>query len=350
MLIGELYLNGSAVAYPDRRISVSMALSRGLVHDFDDTIGNPEVPVFDVDCDGAVADLAVDALRETLTSTGADASDVGLLLHCGWWHQGFDMWSAAHYVAHQTGAVAALPVNISQGCNAPMAAVELVSRSMLSDRKITAAAVTTSDAMQAPQLDRWNLNYGCVHGDAGTAALVSREAADGNSFRILSIASSAAPELEEMNRSGHVPTPGPAMRQGGLLDLKSAKKAYLTEFGLEHFTRLARESLTGCVREALDDAGLSGAEDRIRAVAVPRLSRKIFDTVYRPQLAPFFGDDKLLWHGGRTAHLGVADVGANIADVYKEQNLRPDDVVVIVNAGGGYTWSCLVLEMTPWTS
>jgi 3-oxoacyl-[acyl-carrier-protein] synthase-3 len=343
MLIDSLYLNGCSVVYPETRISVSEALSEGLVHDFDDTIGNPSVPVFDGG--NPVADLAVEALRHTLKSAGTDAPDVGLLLHCAWWHQGYDMWSAAHYVAHQTGALDALPVNVSQGCNAPMAALDLVSRSMLSDRTIKAAAVTASDAMQGPQLDRWNLNYGCVHGDAGTAMLVSREAAQSNSFRIVSIASSAAPELEEMNRSGHPPTPGPGLREGGTLDLKSAKKAYLSQFGLEHFTRLASECLTGCVREALDDAGLSGTEDRIRAVAVPRLSEKIFDTVYRPRLSPFFGDRKLLWHGGRTAHLGVADVGANIAELYEEQDLRAGDLVVIVNAGGGYTWSCLLLEL-----
>jgi 3-oxoacyl-[acyl-carrier-protein] synthase-3 len=343
MLIDSLYLNGCTVSYPETRIPVSQALEKGLVRDFDETIGNPDVPVFD---NGRpAADLAVDALRETLKWAGADASDVGLVLHCGWWHQGFDIWSAAHYVAHQTGALNALPMNISQGCNAPMAALELATRAMLADPAIKVAAVTASDAMLPPQVDRWNLNYGCVHGDAGTAMLVSREAAAVNSFKIVSVASSAAPELEEMNRSGYDPTPGPAMREDGTVDLKAAKKAYLAQYGIEGFTGRSRESLTACVRESLEDAGLTGAEDRIRAVAVPRLSGKIFETVYRPQLSPFFGEEKLMWWGGRTAHLGVADVGANIADIYEEQDLRPGDLCVIVNAGGGYTWTSLVLEL-----
>lgn len=343
MLIGSLYLNGCTVAYPATRIPVSEALAQGLVRDFDETIGNPDVPVFE---GGApVADLAVDALQGALKSADVDASDLGLLLHCGWWHQGFDIWSAAHYVAHRTGALNSLPMSISQGCNAPMAALELVTRAMLADDAIRAAAVTVSDAMLLPQVDRWNLNYGCVHGDAGTAMLVAREPAASNSFRIVSLASRAAPELEEMNRSGYEPTPGPALREGGKVDLKAAKKAYLTQYGIEGFTGRANASLTGCVQAALDDAGLTGAEDRIRAVAVPRLSGKIFETVYRPQLSPFFGDEKLVWQGGRTAHLGVADVGANIADVYLEQDLQPGDLCVVVNAGGGYTWSCLVLEL-----
>ncbi|WP_329120885.1 ketoacyl-ACP synthase III family protein [Streptomyces sp. NBC_01465] len=343
MLIDNLYLNGCTVAYPDTRISVSDALAQGLVRDFDEAIGNPDVPVFD--SARPVADLAVEALHGALKAAQAEPSDVGLLFHCGWWHQGFDIWSAAHYVAHRTEALGALPVNLSQGCNAPMAALELAGRAMLADPSIKTAAVTVSDAMQEPQVDRWNLNYGCVHGDAGTALLVAREPAAHTSFRIVSLSSRAAPELEEMNRFAYDPTPGPALRAGGKVDLKAAKKAYLTEYGIERFARRSRESLNGCVREALDDAGLTGAEERIRAVAVPRLSGKIFETVYRPQLAPFFGADKLVWHGGRTAHLGVADVGANIADLYAEQDLQPGDVVVIVNAGGGYTWSCLVLEL-----
>lgn len=344
MLINGLYLNGCTVSYPDTRISVSDAAEQGLIRDVDEAIGNPDVPVFD--SRRPVADMAVDALRGALKTSDTEPSDVGLLFHCGWWHQGFDIWSAAHYVAHQTGALGALPVNLSQGCNAPMAALELTTRALLSDRSAKAAAVTVSDAMQAPQIDRWNLNYGCVHGDAGTAMLVAREPADRNSFKILSMASSAAPELEEMNRFGYEATPGPALRAGGKVDLKAAKKAYLKEYGIENFAHRSRTSLTGCVQEALDDAGLSGHEERIRAVAVPRLSRKIFETVYHTQLSPFFGDENLVWHGGRTAHLGVADVGANIVDVHDEQGMHPGDICVIVNAGGGYTWSCLVLELT----
>jgi len=338
-----LYLNGNTVSYPGTRVPVSEALAQGLVHDFDETIGNPDVPVFDSGL--PVADLAVDALKGALKSAGSNASDVGLLLHCSWWHQGFDIWSAAHYVAHQTGALGAMPMNLSQGCNAPMAALELAARAMMSDGSIGTAAVTAADAMQAPKVDRWNLNYGCVHGDAGTALLLGREPAASNSFKVLSVASSAAPELEEMNRFGYDPTPGPALREGGKVDLKAAKKAYLTEYGIERFAGRSRESLTGSVQRALEDAGLTGSEERIRAVGVPRLSGKIFETVYRPQLTPFFGAEKLLWHGGRTAHLGVADVGANIADIHEEQGLRPGDVCVVVNAGGGYTWSCLVLEL-----
>ncbi len=342
MRIDGLYLNGCATAYPATRVPLSLAVEQGLLHDADESLGDPQVPVHDED--RPAADLAVDALEQTLKETGADPREIDLLLHCGWWHQGWDIWSAAHYVAHRTDALGALPVNLSQGCNAPMAALELATRSMLADPGIRTAAVTASDAMLAPRVDRWNLNYGCVHGDAGTALLVQRGPAAGNSFRILSVASTAAPELEEMNRSGLPPTSGPALRGDGTVDLKAAKKAYLTQYGIQGFTSRSGASLTACVGRALEDAGLTGAEERIRTVTVPRLSRKIFDQVYRPLLGPFFGEHKLRWQGGESAHLGVADVGANIADTHARGELNPGEVTVVVNAGGGYTWSCLVLE------
>jgi 3-oxoacyl-[acyl-carrier-protein] synthase-3 len=342
MFVGDLYLNGNSVSYPATRVPVADALAQGLVHDFDETIGNPAVPVFDES--SPAADLAVDALRRSLKSSGADGSDIDLLIHCGWWHQGYDIWSAAHYVAHQTGALGAVPMNLSQGCNAPMAALELTVRSMRADSAIGIGAVTAADAMRFPQVDRWNLNYGCVHGDAGTAMLVSRDPAADNAFRVISIASRAAPELEAMNRAGYTPTPGPALRDGGRVDLKAAKKAYLTEFGMAGFVERSREALTGCVRQALQEAGLDGREDRIRVVSVPRLSGKIFATVYQAHLSQFFGAEKVVWWGDRTAHLGVADVGANIEDTRDEHALEPGDITVVVNAGGGYTWSCLVLE------
>lgn len=342
MLIGDLYLNGCAVSYPTTRVPVSEALAQGLIRDADETLGDPAVPVFEESA--PAADLAVDALSRSLKSTGTDAADVDLLIQCGWWHQGYDIWSAAHYVAHQVGALGAVPVNLSQGCNAPMAALELTVRAMRADAAIRVGAVTSADAMRFPQVDRWNLNYGCVHGDAGTAWLVAREPAGPHAFRILSVASKAAPELEMMNRAGLAPTPGPALREGGTVDLKAAKKAYLTEFGMDGFIGRSRDCLTGSVRQALEEAGLDGTDRRIKAVSVPRLSGKIFETVYRAQLAPFFGEDKLRWWGDRTAHLGVADVGANIEDTAAEAALEPGDITVVVNAGGGYTWSCLVLE------
>lgn len=341
MYVGDLYLNGGSVRLPSGRVSYVEAARARLVESIDRTIGDPGVPVFD--SDEPIAKMAADALADCLSEVGAAPEDIGFLLHCAMWHQGFDIWSAAHYVANEAGASRAIPINLGQGCNGAMAALELLCRSMQADPAMRLGAITAADAMLGPLVDRWNLNYGCVNGDGGSAFLVGRAPAARRSFRIMALGSVAASTLELMHRCGLPATPGPGLNAGGRVSLKAPKKAFLEQVGSETFAKISNDALAEVVDLVSGDAGLVANDARVKAIALPRLSGSVAEN-YRTELGPRFAGVPMYWWGDRTGHLSCTDIAANVDDLHREAGLLPGDICVLVNAGAGYTWSAAVLE------
>ncbi|GIJ62230.1 ketoacyl-ACP synthase III family protein [Virgisporangium aurantiacum] len=288
--------------------------------------------------------LAVTAARRALTAAGLSGPDVGLLLHCSVWHQGWDMWSPAHHIAARIGADAALPIGVNQGCNAVMAAVELAAPWLAADRSGRSVMVTAGDRFLAPGFDRWRGNFGFVHGDAATAAVLRRGPVAG-ALAVRAVRSRTAPHLEEMNRAGLEPTV--AARMNGDVDLRAPKKAYFMRHGLRDFEKLTEESVRGVIEESLADAGVAPDDARIRGVAVPRMSEALVRHVYAPLLSTVTPAPVLPMQR-RTGHLACSDVLANVADLHVVALDRPGDVGVVLNIGGGYTWSALVVEVPGW--
>jgi 3-oxoacyl-[acyl-carrier-protein] synthase-3 len=48
--------------------------------------------------------------------------------------------------------------------------------------------------------------------------------------------------------------------------------------------------------------------------------------------------------GARTGHLGCGDVLANLADIMARDLPGPDEYALVLTGGGGFTWSCLVVQ------
>ncbi|MEU1481881.1 ketoacyl-ACP synthase III family protein [Streptomyces sp. NPDC001668] len=288
-------------------------------------------------------DMAVHAARQALDAAGTDAADLGLLVHCCIWHQGHEMWSAPHYVARRLGAEHALPVTMSQGCNAVMPALELAAGRMLADDEVTAALVTAADRFVLPNFDRWNGSYACAHGDAATATVLRRGSHPGRGVLLRAVNSVAVPELEEMNRAGLELTPGP-LAHGEKLDLRRTKKAYLQQYGFESFEKLARGAIVAVLRRTLEEAGVEPDDPRITCVTMPRMSRKIVRGTYFPVIAEVTPAPPL-GLAARTGHLSCSDILANLADMTALALRKPGDIGLVLNAGGGYTWSAIAVEV-----
>src|SRR5262245_42342290 len=60
----------------------------------------------------AAPEMAVLAARDAIKASGVEPGRIGYLVHAYLYHQGFDIWTPAHYIAHQTGAVGGMPVNV----------------------------------------------------------------------------------------------------------------------------------------------------------------------------------------------------------------------------------------------
>jgi 3-oxoacyl-[acyl-carrier-protein] synthase-3 len=341
-----LGISGPALWLPPDRQSAAEAVTRGLVDaETADELGYAALPVAGL----APPQMAVEAGRQALSAAGADPGTVGLLLHAWIHYQGHDLWSPAHFVADRLGADRAVPLGVQQVCNGGAAAVELAAARLFVEPGLGHALITTADAFPEPGFDRWSGDYGIGYGDGATALVLHHlpgsEGGRPADLVLHALATVAAPRLERMHR-GDDPF-GPAARSlGPTVDIRRTKKAFLRAEGMEAFTEASAASLRSATETCLAAAGMAATGDvPLRYVVAPRLGRKTIDLAYAPLLTKLTGAE-LLRPGGDTGHLGAGDAAASLAELHAGRMLGPGEYALVVSAGAGFTWSCLLVSGT----
>ncbi|MEV0975845.1 3-oxoacyl-[acyl-carrier-protein] synthase III C-terminal domain-containing protein [Streptomyces sp. NPDC049915] len=289
----------------------------------------------------APVELAALAAATSLDASGTPPERITQLLHAWTYHQGHEFWSPAHYLAQRVGAVAAEPVGIQQMCNGGLAAIVQAACRLLATGA-GPALVTTADCFPQPGFDRWGGDYGVCYGDGATSVLVDR-APRGRSVRLLSAATVAAPVLEGMHRGDAPFSPAPTSGVKTLLP-KLAKKEFLTANPALPFGPIAHDAVTSVVARALRDAGVGPDDARLRAAALPRLARHVIADAYEPAFREVCAAP-VVRLGSDTGHLGAGDAVANLSDLLDRDDVRPGDLLVLLSAGAGFTWSAAIVEV-----
>jgi 3-oxoacyl-[acyl-carrier-protein] synthase-3 len=266
---------------------------------------------------------------------------VHLLAHSWLYHQGHDFWSAPHYVAHHIGAKHAVPVGIQQTSNGCAAAIEVAASRLVADPAVERAVVTTGDRFAGPGFDRWRSDFDVAYGDGGTALLLDRA---GGPFRLLSVASVAAPQFEHMYRADDPFTTAPlAVRS--TVDARSMKGKFRSDGHLPRFAATLRRSVQQVVLRALAEADLTVDDPRVRILALPRLGAVALRDFFAPPVHELgLAHTELLDLGRDTGHLGAGDPTANLAELHTTDRLAPGEVALLLSVGNGHTWSCVAVR------
>ncbi|GIH97211.1 ketoacyl-ACP synthase III family protein [Planobispora siamensis] len=292
-------------------------------------------------------DMAVRAGRQALARSGHDASEVGLLLHATFYHQGPDGWSPHHYVQRHTIGGHVPAFEIRQTCNGMLGAMELAACYLTAGGgDHTAALITGADNFGAPLVDRWRYaegavtNRGTIFGDAGTAVVLSRR---GGFARLRAVVSASLPDMEEMYR-GDMPlfppgcTVGRPMAIGARIAEFAARRPAEFDRAKERLT-LARAEVA---RRALAEAGI-GPQDVARATHVFSGGEAYVRSVLEPLgIDPARG---VLEFGRGVGHLGVNDQIAGLAHLLETGAVGPGDHVLLLGNGVGVALSCVVVEI-----
>lgn len=334
----DLYIAGSGCYFPARNETAEQAIAAGR-YSPEDRVANGIRMVRVANEDEAPPVMAAEAGRRAVARSGHAPEDFCLVLHACLGHQGQDLWTPAHFVQRETvGAGAAIEVR--QGSNGGLAALELAASYLAARPAETAALITTADAFHLPYIDRWATENQQVYGDGATALVLS---STGGFASLMATATRSAPELEPMYRgAGWTTAPHSA---NGPIDLRARTREYLLAdpFRYDLVIERIEENLRQVVADVLDEADMR-LED-VRFVLHPAIGQTIVDHSYWRLLGvdrARTGYDWALDYG----HLGAGDQFAALNMLVEGGRLNPGDLLLAVGAGIGYMWTAAVIEVT----
>ncbi|MFF2352754.1 hypothetical protein ACFVVL_23560 [Kitasatospora sp. NPDC058115] len=286
----------------------------------------------------AAPEMAVLAAREAIAGSGVEAGAIGHLLHSNLYHQGFDVWSAAHYIAQESGAVAGLPINVQQTCNGAALALHLAAVLLSATPDSDAALVTAADRFCGPGFDRWRSDDEAVYGDSGVAVVLGRSGGGNDLLDLLALEMGADPAFEIQMRGDDAFGPAP-LHHGAPVDLVRPNNVFRASGQAAQLGKSGVEKLFGAAQRAMAKAGVT-PED-IRCVTIPRLTRHMRENVFKPGIDLLLGRrPEYLEHD--TGCLGPAEYLADLAEI--AEALEPGEVGMLVQGGGGFTFSCTIVR------
>jgi 3-oxoacyl-[acyl-carrier-protein] synthase-3 len=286
--------------------------------------------------------MAVRAAREVLAASDTDPSRLGLGVHAWIHHQGHDFWSPTHYILSELDADGCEAVGVQTMCNGGATGIGVAAARLLADPDTELALVTTADRFDAASFDRWAADYGVYYGDGATATLLGRRADAVDELTLSALATVSVSAAERLHRGRDPFSPAPRAHSDRI-DVKRTKKAYLDEFGVDGFRRAAHAALRTVISTALDEAGLSRDDPRVRYVAVPRVGAKVRRETYLPAVRAL-RTAEVLDLGTTTGHLGAGDTAANFATLVTEKLLEPGEFALVLSAGAGFSFSAAVVS------
>lgn len=286
----------------------------------------------------AAPEMAVLAARDALGASGVEPSGIGYVVHAHLYHQGFDIWSPAHYIAQQAGADAGLPINVQQTCNGGALALHLAATWMTATPDASAALVTAADRFSAPGFDRWMSDDEAVYGDSGAAVVLGRRGGANDLLDLLALEMAADPSFEIQLRGDDKFGPAPLWHSTPI-SLTRPNDVFRASSQAGQLSKSGVEKLFGAVQRSLAKAGV--APEDVRCVAIPRLIRHIRENVFKSGIGLLLGRQPEYLETD-TGCLGPAEYLANLADMAAA--LDPGDVGMLIQGGGGFTFSCTIVR------
>ncbi|MFG2385533.1 ketoacyl-ACP synthase III family protein [Streptomyces avermitilis] len=328
----DLYIASAASWLPDV-VSVDEAIAAGLVDEEHQNLGYESIAV----ADGVAGpEMAVRAGRLALErAVGIERDEVGLVLHSSCGFQGHEMWPAAAYVANETVGRSAPGFDLQQRCNAGLGSLCLAA-GYINAGFTSAVLLTTGDNFAPPWVDRWNVQLNFIFADGGTGLVLSGRQ---GFARVVSATLGADNSLERWNR-GTAPF---AAAPGLEIPLP------LRERGLQHAVTPEAEgsweryeaALMDTTRRALADAQVS-VED-ISRVVMPLIHRGVSPENYE---LLGFTEKQSTWDIGRqVGHVAAGDQFLGLEHLVKQGTVGPGDLVLLVAAGEGFSYSAAVVEI-----
>jgi 3-oxoacyl-[acyl-carrier-protein] synthase III len=342
----NIFLSGLGVFLPETASVESAAESTGYSASEVESHGWTG---FAVAGDIPAPEMALRATRAALERCALDPGGIGLLLYTDCWHQGPDGWPPQSYLQHYLLGGDLLAVEVRNGCNGALSALELASRCLNADSGPETALIVASDNFGTPLVDRWNPGPSFISGDAAAAMIITTEP---GFAQVLSAHSATISEAEELHRCGEPMFP-PTVTLGRGFDPTARFEAFHKQLrGAPNWdlAALFQKKPEECVRQTLSEAGIDLKD--VARVLITHCSKDEAE-------AQFMGVLRLplsssTWEYGRTVgHLGAADHLVSLDHLLSSGQVGPGDYLLLMGLAPGVTYSCAVVKILstpPWLS
>jgi 3-oxoacyl-[acyl-carrier-protein] synthase III len=336
-MLPDIHLASVGVYLPPTRVDTADAVAQGLYPE--QLRAEHEQVSVSVAGDMPAPDMAILAGKQALERSGHDPDDIGLLIHVSTFHQGPDGWAPAHYVQRYTIGTSIPSLEVRQGCNSMVAALDLAVGWLHADPSRTAVMVTAADNFGAPTVDRWTVHPGCVAGDGASAIVISKRP---GIAQVLAVGQSTLPDLEEMRRSG-VPLFPPGPTVAARMDMGAPVVHFRQQGGDMRMvgTRI-NDALSALLKNTLDAAGI-GLSDVTRVTHMNMAPGRTRDKMLVP--LGIDGAKAVTDLGTRLGHMGASDQIIGLDHLLSTGRLAAGDHVLMVGVGPGVDLSCAVLRM-----
>jgi len=335
MKFDDLYVSGTGLYLADR-LPAEDAVAAGLVDAR--AVRRAGLRSVCVSASESGPELAVHAATAALKRSTVRPEDLGLVLHACTWYQGHDLWAPASFVQDRVAGNRCPSMEVRQLSNGGLAAVELAAAYLLADRSRGDALVTTGDRFAAPAFDRFHSDPGTICGDGGAAVLLSTR----HGFaRLLSLVSVSDPGLEAMGR-GDDPFATVPMGNRTPVSVDGHRSRLTRELGMNQVLARMRSGQQEAFRAALEEAGRR--PDDVHRFVLPNLGRPRMQALLLEPLQLQLPRTTWEW-GMSVGHLGAGDQLAGLAHLADTGDLERGDVVALLGAGAGFSWTVAVLEV-----
>ncbi|MEU5419149.1 ketoacyl-ACP synthase III family protein [Streptomyces sp. NPDC001407] len=334
----DIYISGTGTWLAERVVTADEAVRTGR-YTPEDAKRSGQLCLVVADDDERTPDMAVRASGQALRMAGTAPEELGTVLFGVTMHNGIDVWNSTAYVQRELGARRALGVEVRAGSNGGLAGLELACARLRARPDTGPALLTCADAWRDPHIDRWRADRGLVFGDGGSALVASA----GPGFaRLVSMVTTQDPELEGLHRGKQEFGPYRHSAEHPV-DLFAQGREFLETMPKPEFLARCAAGVRAAVTEATEEAGT----DVLQAdhVVLPHFGERVLrgQCLDPLGLADF---SRTTWeYARRVGHLGAGDQLAGLDHLVRGGTLEPGERIVLIGVGGGFSWTCAVLEI-----
>jgi 3-oxoacyl-[acyl-carrier-protein] synthase-3 len=337
MKVDNVFLAGIGTFLPER-VTTAQAVTNGW---YDEELRTESGMIsVGVAGDMPAPDMAVAAAREALKRSEHAPDDFAALLHTPVYHQGPEIWSAPHYVLHQTLDRPVPALEIRQGCLGMITSMRIAAQWLNTAAEQDAVLVTAGDNFSTAHIDRWRVSSHYLLGDGGSAAALSRRE---GFARLRAVHSVSCPEAEVLHRGGEPLFP-PSVTVGKRLDLEERSDYIRAQWAAGVAPPLFHlgDVVTEVVDRVLADCGL-----RLDDIAKVAHSAVAVEQIRNGFLDPLGLDERRgTWEFNRTlGHSAGTDQIAGLEHLLDSGQVGPGDHVLLLAAAVGMEVGAAVVEI-----